>query len=83
MPSKNTSVILGQHFEGFISAKIDQGRFSNSSEAIREGLRLLEVRETKHDILRAAIDEGDASGECEQTLWEIAEEAKTEMKNEL
>ncbi|MCF6263662.1 MAG: type II toxin-antitoxin system ParD family antitoxin [Xanthomonadales bacterium] len=60
MPSKNTSVILGQHFEGFIATKIIEGRFSNSSEAIRAGLRLLEERETKHDILRQTLAVGES-----------------------
>ncbi len=60
MPSKNTSVILGEHFEGFIASKINEGHFLNSSEAMREGLRLLEVRETKLDILRQTLAIGEA-----------------------
>ena len=60
MPSKNTSVILGEHFEGFIASKITEGRFLNSSEAVREGLRLLEVRETKLDVLRETLEIGRA-----------------------
>lgn len=60
MSSKNTSVILGEHFESFIASKITEGRFLNSSEAVREGLRLLEVRETKLDVLRQTLAIGES-----------------------
>ena len=58
--AKNTSVTLGEHFEGFIAAKIDEGRFETVSEAVREGLRLLEERETKLDVLRQTLAIGEA-----------------------
>jgi antitoxin ParD1/3/4 len=38
---RNTSISLGDHFEGFIEHCIKDGRFSNASEVIRAGLRLL------------------------------------------
>ncbi len=57
---RNTSVTLGSHFADFIKAKIEQGRFDNTSEAIRAGLRLLEVEETKLETLRARLAEGES-----------------------
>jgi len=57
---RNTSVTLGNHFSDFIKAKISQGRFDNTSEAVRAGLRLLEVEETKLEALRAKLAEGEA-----------------------
>lgn len=57
---RNTSITLGKHFSDFIKGKIEQGRFDNMSEAVRAGLRLLEVEETKLEALRAKLAEGEA-----------------------
>ncbi len=59
---RNTSVSLGNYFEGFVDDKVSQGRFKNASEVIRAGLRLLEEEENKIQILRNAIQEGIDSG---------------------
>jgi len=57
---RNTSVILGEHFGGFVEEKIQQGRFESTSEAVRAGLRLLEEHETKLDLLRKKLSVGEA-----------------------
>ncbi len=57
--AKNTSVTLGEHFEGFIATKIDEGRFESKSEAVRAGMRLLEEQETKLDLLRETLAVGE------------------------
>ena len=67
--ARNTSVVLGEHFEGFVSEKIAQGRYESKSEAIRAGLRLLEENETKLDSLKAVL----ASGELELDQGEGAD----------
>ena len=59
---KNTSFSLGEHFSNFIDEKVEQGRYGSASDVVRAGLRLLEEQEAKLAALRAAIDEGDASG---------------------
>lgn len=59
---KTTSVALGPHFEDFIQASILSGRYSNASEVVRSGLRLLEDQEQKIAALRSAIEEGMNSG---------------------
>jgi antitoxin ParD1/3/4 len=59
---KNTSFSLGDHFSGFIEEQVTQGRFSNASDVVRAGLRLLEEQETKLAALRAALIDGEKSG---------------------
>lgn len=59
---KNTSVTIGDHFSDFIGACVQDGRYASASEVVRAGLRLLEEREAAMAALRAAIDEGEASG---------------------
>jgi antitoxin ParD1/3/4 len=59
--AKNTSVILGDHFEKFINEAISSGRFSSASDAVRAALRLLEVEEQKVKQLRFEIELGEKS----------------------
>ncbi|HMC58382.1 MAG TPA: type II toxin-antitoxin system ParD family antitoxin [Candidatus Solibacter sp.] len=60
MPTRNVN--LTEHFDRYIEAGVTSGRFSNASEVVREGLRLLEQREqedkAKLEWLRAAVKEG-------------------------
>lgn len=60
MPTRNVN--LTDHFNSFIETGVRSGRFSNASEVVREGLRLLEQREAedkaKLEWLRAAAQEG-------------------------
>ncbi len=49
-------------FEQFINSKIASGRFSNTSEIIRAGLRLLENEGVKLEALKRALIEGEESG---------------------
>lgn len=63
--ARNTSMTLGNHFDDFISGQIETGRFSTASEVVRAGLRLLENSETKIEILRGLIKEGEESGIAE------------------
>ena len=60
--AKNTSITLGEHFDGFIKAQIKSGRFGSASEVVRAGLRLLENTETKLETLRLMLNEGEQSG---------------------
>ena len=60
MPTRNVN--LTEHFDLFIENGIASGRFSNASEVVREGLRLLEQREQEDkarlEWLRTAANEG-------------------------
>lgn len=63
MPS---SYVIGEHFEAFVKAQIQGGRYATASEVIRDGLRTLEERQAlralKLEALRADIERGAQSG---------------------
>jgi antitoxin ParD1/3/4 len=62
--AKNTSISLGDHFEGFINAQVESGRYGSTSEVIRASLRLLEERERRISTLRQALIHGENSGDA-------------------
>jgi antitoxin ParD1/3/4 len=59
---KNTSVLLGDYFEDFVSKEVSSGKYSSASEVIRTALRLLELEEQKVKELRKALVVGEKSG---------------------
>ena len=59
------SLDLGNHFENFIQASLDTGRYKNISDVIRAALRLLEENELKIKSLQSAINIGLESGVAE------------------
>jgi antitoxin ParD1/3/4 len=61
---KNTSIALGEHFEGFINEQIRSGRYSTVSEVIRASLRLLEEHERRVAVVRRALIDGEQSGDA-------------------
>jgi antitoxin ParD1/3/4 len=71
MPTRNVN--LTKELDRFILARVESGRFENASEVVRAALRTLEreerVYEAKLAALRAAIDEGDASGVAEGDVF--------------
>jgi len=60
--ARNTSILLGQYFEKFISTEVSSGRYNSASEVIRTALRLLEVQESKKKDLNKALAKGEKSG---------------------
>lgn len=76
--SKNTSIILGEHFDSFVTDQLKSGRYASTSELVRAGLRLLEAEETKLSNLRKLLDEGEASDFVEYSLNGLIEELDSE-----
>lgn len=77
--AKNTSITLGEHFDGFIAHQLNSGRYGSASEVVRAGLRLLEDTESKLGALRQMLADGEASGTTEysydQFIAELDEES--------
>jgi antitoxin ParD1/3/4 len=67
MPTRNVN--LTDELDSFFSEQIESGRYENASEVVRVALRTLEREEKQFEAklvaLRAAIDEGHASGAAE------------------
>ena len=61
--SKDTSVSVDRHFADFIERQVEAGRYQSPNDVVRAGLRLLEEQELKIERLRAALIEGEQSGE--------------------
>ncbi|HWC54625.1 MAG TPA: type II toxin-antitoxin system ParD family antitoxin [Chitinophagaceae bacterium] len=60
--AKNTSILLGDHFDKFINSQIQSGRFSSASEVVRAALRIFEQEEHKKNELVKELKKGEKSG---------------------
>lgn len=64
MPTRNVNLTV--ELDRLVLAKVATGRYENASEVIRAALRSLDRDEREYEArlaaLRAAVDEGDASG---------------------
>lgn len=60
---KNTSIILGDHFDSFIQKELATGRYASASEVIRSGLRRLEEEKRVKLLVDEALVVGEQSGE--------------------
>jgi len=56
------NVSVGDRWESFIEAIVKDGRYGSASEVVREGLRLVEERESKLHALKAHLDQAVARG---------------------
>lgn len=82
------NVSIGKRWEGFVATVLKDGRYGSASEVMREGLRLVEERETRLKALRetldAAIERGGSHGDddvgahVDATLeaWDIAKQRR-------
>jgi antitoxin ParD1/3/4 len=81
--TKTQTLSLGQYWNQFIEEELEIGRYSSASEVVRNALRLLEEKEasSKLEVLRAALIEGEESGDAgELDMEKIRSSAKNKMK---
>lgn len=53
--AKTYSVSLGEYWSNFIEDQLEKGRYSSSSEVIRDALRLLEEKELEIRLEKSKI----------------------------
>jgi antitoxin ParD1/3/4 len=59
-----TSISVDEELTAFVRQQVDDGRYASESAVIEDALRMLkESEEAAIDAIRAAIEEGEASGE--------------------
>ncbi|EJC75285.1 putative addiction module antidote protein, CC2985 family [Rhizobium leguminosarum bv. trifolii WSM2012] len=61
------SAELGKQLESYIQQLVDTGRYGSKSEVLREGLRLIQDRETRLAALDASIMRGIADADAGRT----------------
>ena len=77
--AKKTNVTIGESLDCFIERMIATGRYGSTSEVMRSALRLLEQQENQQNLLRKALDEGEASGESSLSLKDVAAMRKAKL----
>lgn len=93
MPTRN--VVLTGHHEEIIDRLVKSGRYQNASEVLREGLRLIELRDAREtarlEALRSAahagfadLDEGRfvdiADDELDGVIGELGRESEARIR---
>jgi len=61
------SADLGKQLESYIQQLVDTGRYGSKSEVLREGVRLVQDRETRLAALDASIMRGIADADAGRT----------------
>ncbi len=61
------SADLGSQLEGFVAKLVETGRYNSKSEVLREGIRLIQERETRLALLDQALARGIADAEAGRT----------------
>lgn len=58
------SADLGPQLESFVAKLVETGRYNSKSEVLREGIRLIQERETRLSVLDQALARGLADAEA-------------------
>ncbi len=81
-----SSVDLGTQLERYVEKLVRSGRYQSKSEVLREGVRLIQERETRLAALDAAIARGLADAEAgrmsdAEAVFDRLEKKYTAQKN--
>jgi len=61
------SADLGTQLESFVTKLVETGRYNSKSEVLREGIRLIQERETRLSVLDRALARGLDDAESGRT----------------
>ncbi|WP_374294175.1 type II toxin-antitoxin system ParD family antitoxin [Acinetobacter sp.] len=61
------SAELGKPLESYVQELVSSGRYGSKSEVLREGVRMIQERETQQEALKALIMQGMADIEAGRT----------------
>ena len=71
--ARTMTIDTGETLRNFVEGLVESGIYKTNSEAIRDGLRLLQEKQaqSKLEILKGLIEEGENSGKASQ--WDMNE----------
>lgn len=75
------NVSIPDKLKGWAESRVAEGRYSSTSDYIRDLVRRDQEREEKLHRLRAAIDEGLASGLSDRDPFEYLEELRAGLRD--
>ena len=77
------NVSIPDKLKGWAESRVAEGRYSSTSDYVRDLVRRDQEREEKLQRLRAAIDEGLASGVSERDPFEYLEELRAGLRDRM
>ena len=77
------NVSIPDKLKGWAEARVAEGRYSSTSDYVRDLVRRDQEREEKLQRLRAAIDEGLASGVSDRDPFEYLEELRADLRDRM
>jgi antitoxin ParD1/3/4 len=79
MPTRN--VVLTERHEKVISDLVASGRYQNASEVLREGLRLIEERDSRESAKLKLLQEATRAGFSDLDAGRFIEFEESEIEN--
>ncbi|WP_306752762.1 type II toxin-antitoxin system ParD family antitoxin [Paracoccus actinidiae] len=74
------SAELGSQLESYVAQLVESGRYNSKSEVMREGIRLIQERETRLAVLDQALARGMADADAGRTRLAPEVSARLEAK---
>ena len=75
------NVSIPDKLKGWAESRVAEGRYSSTSDYVRDLVRRDQEAEEKLQRLRAAIDEGRGSGVSDRDPFEYLEELRADLRD--